>query len=148
MLGRPHDHWPHTVLHIAMRGGNKAFVGQSAVQRLVDGQWNGMTFGSSWSLPANARWYQILLHATLWRSIKMVPVWIGDEGSLHALHENSVAQSLEGDYPPGNDFYGFGSPLASSKSGKERNGSAENRTPRQQNHQERAALLLTTHYLL
>lgn len=54
ILLRPHDNWPHTILRTAMRGhpdGSKKFIGETFVQRLVDKQWRGSTFYSSWELP-------------------------------------------------------------------------------------------------
>ncbi|KAL1527371.1 hypothetical protein AB1Y20_016041 [Prymnesium parvum] len=95
VLLRPHKHWPHTILRVAMSGGNKAFVGQSYVQRLVDQQWQGKTFRSSWSLPDNAGWIRIVLHAIFRRSIKMSYVSredLEDQSSLGStgLSDNSI----------------------------------------------------------
>jgi hypothetical protein len=76
MLLRQHDHWPHTVLRIAMRGhpkGSKKFIGETFVQRLVDRQWRGDTArGLSWQLPENTTSMSIVLHC-FYRVIEMEP---------------------------------------------------------------------------
>ena len=66
LLLREHDHWPRTVLHVAMRGhpkGCKKFIGGAYVQRLVDRHWRGHTArGCTWQLPENVSSASILLH--------------------------------------------------------------------------------------
>ena len=73
LLLRPHSHWPHTVLRVAMRGhrdGCKKFIGQNLVQDLVDNQWRGRSHRRAFELPEDVTYLRILRHL-LDRNIKM-----------------------------------------------------------------------------
>jgi ADP-ribose pyrophosphatase len=62
VLMRPHQHWPDTILRLAIDGENKNFVGHRYVQMIVDECWRGNSFGSMYALPQATSWFQILIH--------------------------------------------------------------------------------------
>ena len=87
LLLREHDHWPHTVLRIAMRGhpnGCKKFIGEAYVQRLVDRHWHGHTArATTWQIPEDVSSISIILHCFVRGHIKMTP----PKGSSHDFHK-------------------------------------------------------------
>ena len=73
VLMRPSDHWPGTILRVAIDGQNKNFVGHKFVQMIVDECWRGNTFGSLYALPQSAGFWDILRH-TVVPTVEMEPL--------------------------------------------------------------------------
>ena len=62
LLRRSGDHWPNSVLRLAVDGGNMRFTGHPLVQNLVSEAWRGSYVGSSWALPRHTSTLQLALH--------------------------------------------------------------------------------------
>ena len=100
LLLREHDHWPHTVLRIAMRGhpnGCKKFIGEAYVQRLVDRHWHGHTArATTWQIPEDVSSISIILHCFVRGHIKMTP-----PNRRPCTHAPKTACKESGFSPPG-----------------------------------------------
>ena len=73
VLMRPSQHWPDTILRVAIDGENKNFVGHRFVQMIVDECWRGNSFGSLYALPQDATFADVFIHVVFPR-INMEPL--------------------------------------------------------------------------